>query len=155
MSENTIEEVIEDLDLGRRGFLKIFLAFASLSTLTGILAPIIGFLIPPASENTGAGGRVLMGTTKDIPVGQGKILPFGNKPIVITNTTQGVKAFSAICTHLGCVCIWDETKKIILCPCHDGHFNAVTGAVMSGPPPAPLPTLQVTVDGEDIYVEEA
>jgi len=94
----------------------------------------------------------LVGTLKDIPVGQGKVVPVADKPVIVVNTAQGVKAYSAICTHLGCIVEWDQARKFILCPCHDGRFNAISGAVISGPPPAPLPAVPVLVDGENIYV---
>ncbi|NHZ71473.1 MAG: Rieske 2Fe-2S domain-containing protein [Aquificales bacterium] len=139
----------------RRQILTYLLGFPIISTLVGVLTPIVGFLVPPATGNAGSNERVLVGTTKDIPIGQGKVVPVGNKPVIVTNTDQGVKAFSAICTHLGCICIWDENRKVILCPCHDGQFNPLTGAVLSGPPPAPLPPIPISVEGEDIYVGEA
>jgi cytochrome b6-f complex iron-sulfur subunit len=63
-----------------------------------------------------------------------------------------VSAFSAICPHLGCVVKWEASGRYIVCPCHDGRFNAQTGAVISGPPPGPLPKYNVTVDGDDVYV---
>lgn len=31
----------------------------------------------------------------------------------------------------------------VVCPCHMGTFDVTTGAVVSGPPPAPLKTWQV------------
>ena len=46
-------------------------------------------------------------------------------------------------------------RQFILCPCHDGRFNAVNGAVISGPPPAPLPGLALTVEEDVVYVSEA
>ena len=106
--------------LERRSFLKLLLGFSFVSTIASIVIPIVGYLLPPEKGSAGSGGKVLVATTTEIPVGEGKIIPLGSKPIVVTNTEQGVKAFSAICTHLGCVCIWDSGRKIILCPCHDG-----------------------------------
>jgi Rieske Fe-S protein len=36
-----------------------------------------------------------------------------------------------------------------ICPCHGSTYDAATGAVISGPAPAPLATFPVTVvDGE-------
>ena len=141
--------------LERRSFLKILFGFSIFSTLASVFVPIIGYLIPPPPGKTKGGGRILVGTVHDIPVGQGEVFPLGNKPVIVTNTTQGgVKAFSAICTHLGCICTWDQDRQIILCPCHDGLFNPVTGAVVGGPPPSPLEPVSVSVEGDDIYIGE-
>jgi len=138
--------------VSRRSVLRYLLGFTIISTLIGVLTPIIGYLMPPAAGSAGTKERVKVGTTKDIPVGHGKVVPRGNKPVIVINTEQGVKAFSAICTHLGCIVTWDEARQIILCPCHDGQFNPITGAVIAGPPPTPLPSVPVSVEGEEIYL---
>ena len=148
-------ELHEVAVFGRRRVLKFLLGFSVVSTLVGVLTPIIGYLIPPERGSAEGGGLVRVGTTKDIPIGHGKVVSVGNKPIIVTNTDHGVKAFSAICTHLGCIVTWDASRQIILCPCHDGQFNPVTGTVIAGPPPTPLPAVPVSVEGEDIYVGEA
>ena len=72
--------------------------------------------------------------------------------IVVNTAAGGVKAFSAICTHLGCVVDWNKGKNVIQSPCHDGRFNAVTGAVVSGPPPRALPAYELSVKDGKIYV---
>ncbi len=138
--------------IGRRRFLRLALGFSIVSTLAMVATPILGFLVPPKTQGTGAGGRILAGTTDDIPIGQGKVVAMGNSPVMVINSDQGVKAFSAICTHLGCIVGFDSTLGHIVCPCHDGHFNALTGAVLSGPPPAPLPPVTVAVEDKDIYL---
>jgi Rieske Fe-S protein len=138
--------------IGRRRFLEVLLGFSVVSTLAIVATPILGFLVPPKTQGAGAGGRQLAGTTDDLPIGQGTVVAMGNKPVIVVNTDQGVKAFSAICTHLGCIVMYDATLGHIVCPCHDGHFNAQTGQVLSGPPPAPLPPVTVAVEGTDIYL---
>ena len=96
-----------------------------------------------------------VGTTNDFPTGQGKVVPVNDKAVIVVNTAQGgTKAFSAICTHLGCIVEWDQNRQFIHCPCHDGRFNPINGAVISGPPPAPLPELALTVEENTVYVSE-
>jgi cytochrome b6-f complex iron-sulfur subunit len=141
--------------IGRRRFMNSLLGLWGVATLAGVLTPIIAYLVPPATGSGGGGGRVQVGTTQDIPIGQGKVVSLGNQPVIVTNTSNGVKAFSAICTHLGCISIWDPTRQTIVCPCHDGIFSPVTGEVIAGPPPAPLPAIPASVEGEDIYIGEA
>jgi cytochrome b6-f complex iron-sulfur subunit len=138
--------------LSRRRFLKSLLGFSIVSTLSMIVTPILGFLVPPRTSGAATGGKVLAGTIADIPVGQGKVVAMGSKPAIVINTAAGVKAYSAICTHLGCIVAWDPAANVIHCPCHDGRFSAATGAVLAGPPPAPLPEVDVEVDGDKIYL---
>ncbi len=137
----------------RRGFLQWALGFSVIATIGGIIVPIVGYIWPPVQSAGSGSGRVLAGSTKDLPAGQAKVIPVNDKPVIVVNTTAGgVKAFSAICTHLGCVVGWNESKQIIVCPCHDGRFNPTTGAVISGPPPSPLPSVKVAVENDQIYV---
>lgn len=64
---------------------------------------------------------------------------------------QGVVAYSAICTHLGCAVQGQlNAQGNIGCPCHGSVFNpASDAAVVAGPAPRPLPALpvQVAADG--------
>lgn len=138
--------------ISRRRFVQGLLGFSVVATIAGVVVPVIGYLWPPTRQSATGGGRVLVGSVKDLPVGQAKVLPVNDKPVIVVNTTAGgIKAFSAICTHLGCVVEWDQGKQIIHCPCHDGRFNPTTGAVISGPPPAPLPPVSVAVENDQIY----
>jgi cytochrome b6-f complex iron-sulfur subunit len=137
----------------RRQFIGYLLGFSVIATAVGVLTPIVGYLLPPQQASAGGGGKVQVGTTADFPSGQGKVVPVADKPVIVVNTAQaGLKAYSAICTHLGCIVGWDQTRQFILCPCHDGRFNPINGAVISGPPPAPLPELPVTVENDVVYV---
>jgi cytochrome b6-f complex iron-sulfur subunit len=145
----------QDVTLSRRRLITYLLGFSVAATLGGVLTPIIGYLWPPARATAGGSGRVEVGTTNDFPAGQGKVVPVNDKAVIVVNTAQGgIKAFSAICTHLGCIVEWDQNRQFILCPCHDGRFNPVNGAVISGPPPAPLGELALTVEGDAVYVSE-
>lgn len=147
-----IDAVQADRVVGRRRFIQMLLGFSVISTIAMIVTPIIGFLIPPKTEGPGAGGRVLAATTEDLPVGTGKVVAMGSSPVIVINTEGGVKAYSAVCTHLGCIVGYDSTIAHIVCPCHDGHFNPASGAVISGPPPQPLKPVGVAVEKDQIYL---
>lgn len=141
--------------MSRRRLITYLLGFSVVATFGGVLTPIVGYLWPPSRASGGRGERMQVGTTADFPASQGKVVPVNDKPVIIVNTARGgVKAFSAICTHLGCIVEWDQNRQFILCPCHDGRFNPLNGAVISGPPPAPLPELALTIEGDAIYVSE-
>lgn len=137
--------------VNRRGFLKTLLGLSFVITAGGVLTPVLGYIWPPKMASGSAGERVLVGTTEDLPVGKGKVVSYNNKPVIVLNTAEGVKAFSAICTHLRCIVHWHEEGGYILCPCHDGRFDT-NGRVISGPPPAPLPPVPAFVEGDKIYV---
>jgi Rieske Fe-S protein len=50
--------------------------------------------------------------------------------------------------------IWDDQRRQIACPCHAGFFD-VTGRVVSGPPPRPLPEHGVAVVNGEVMVRSA
>ena len=107
-----------------------------------------------AAEGSGATGGAasgtLLGSAADIPVGGGVV--FTAAQVVVTQPTKGVyKAFSAVCTHVGCLCnqVADGT---INCPCHGSKFKITNGAVVTGPASSPLPAKTVTVTGDKVYL---
>ncbi|WP_030545766.1 Rieske (2Fe-2S) protein [Streptomyces exfoliatus] len=97
----------------------------------------------PAPEGGGTLAR-----TGDIPVGGGKVL--ADKGLVITQPKAGeFLAFSSKCTHAGCA-VSSVKDGVIVCPCHQSHFDIADGSVKSGPAPAPLPPEPIQVVGEEI-----
>lgn len=72
----------------------------------------------------------------------------GSKIIIARPTSSTVAAFSAICTHQGCVVA--PAGQQLDCPCHGSVFNATTGAVVNGPASRPLPAVSVKLSGENI-----
>jgi len=81
-------------------------------------------------------------------------------PTDLAGVSDGVVAYSAICTHLGCTVRFSEEPMDmapfphIHCPCHSALFDPHRGArVMGGPAPRPLPQLPVRVnDNGEILV---
>ena len=143
----------ENFNPVRRTLLKALVAFSSVSTLGGVLVPIIGYLSPPTSQTGERGARVRVATVTEIQAAGGLVAPVNNKPVILTaNQGAQVSAFSAICPHLGCVVRWKSGADYIECPCHDARFNAQTGAVISGPSPSPLPLREVIVENDDVFV---
>ena len=95
----------------------------------------------------------MVGTLEDFPPGVGKVVAVNNDPVIVVNTRQGIRVFSAVCTHLGCVVLDKKPgAAYIACPCHDGWFNPLNGAVIDGVPPRPLPAYELTVNDGKIYV---
>jgi rieske iron-sulfur protein len=60
---------------------------------------------------------------------------------------EGIVAYSAICTHLGCsVVAQPNADGHIICPCHGSMFDPADGArVLRGPAGRPLPSLPIAL----------
>jgi Rieske Fe-S protein len=63
-------------------------------------------------------------------------------------------AYSGRCTHLSCAVYYSPKKEQLICPCHDGCFEARSGVPLAGPPQRPLPRVVVQEDGGMIYAIE-
>ncbi|MEU3693315.1 Rieske (2Fe-2S) protein [Streptomyces narbonensis] len=86
--------------------------------------------------------------TGDIPVGGGKVI--AGQGLVITQPKAGeFKAFSSKCTHAGCA-VSGVKDGVIVCPCHQSHFDMSDGSVKSGPATSPLPPTPIQVVGDEI-----
>jgi len=63
-------------------------------------------------------------------------------------------AYSAVCTHLGCIVSYRSEEEVLFCPCHAGRFDPTDGKAISGPPKKPLPKVRLRIDENgDIYAE--
>ena len=85
--------------------------------------------------------------TTDVPVGSGVVVG----EVVVTQPAAGdFKAFSAVCTHTGCL-INEVADGTINCPCHGSKFS-LDGAVVNGPASRPLNAEVITVRGDSILL---
>jgi Rieske Fe-S protein len=88
--------------------------------------------------------------TSEVPVGGGSVNQ--DAKVVVTQPAAGqYKAFTAVCTHQGCI-VSDVKNGVITCPCHGSQYSAADGSVKTGPAPSPLAPKQVSVAGDTITV---
>lgn len=68
--------------------------------------------------------------------------------------SAGVLAFSAICTHQGCVVSsYLAPEHSLMCPCHFSKFDVQdAGRVVGGPAPRSLPTLPLRLEGNQLLI---
>ena len=65
--------------------------------------------------------------------------------VALARVDGAVYAFQDECTHQACsLSLGDVEGHHVVCPCHLGTFDVVSGDVVSGPPKAALRTWAVT-----------
>lgn len=63
----------------------------------------------------------------------------------------GIVAYSARCQHMGCDVQFVEEGGYLLCPCHQSKYDpAREGNVSQGVAQAPLPRIELEIEGEEI-----
>jgi cytochrome b6-f complex iron-sulfur subunit len=131
----------------RRRFLDVLLTVGFVSTAAAMAYPVSQYLIPPPSgepETT----SVVAAKADALAPNSGIIFKFGTRPGIVIRTPDGdLRAFSAICTHLGCTVQYKADTSQIWCACHNGFYD-LNGNVVSGPPPRPLERFTVNLRGE-------
>ena len=133
----------------RRTFLGILLGGVGLVISAAAAWPVWRFLAPSSGEGNLAKVAI---QRAEVPLEQAHFFSFHGKPAVVLQAAPGqFAAFSAVCTHLGCVIKWVPEEQEFLCPCHAGRFS-VEGKVLGGPPPEPLEELPVALDGDQVLV---
>jgi nitrite reductase/ring-hydroxylating ferredoxin subunit len=139
----------EDAYVLRRQFTK-FLVLTSFGMLAGNawiwLRSLAARGAPPAPE-------VVVAHAAEVPVGGVKLFsyPGPTDPCILVHVDRGhFVAYSQKCTHLSCAVYYAADARRLECPCHEGHFSVETGRVLQGPPPRPLPRIELRRDGERI-----
>ena len=82
---------------------------------------------------------------------RGQLVSYPKRAYLVKDEKDALSAIDPTCTHLGCICYWDESIHMFLCPCHGGAFDKA-GNVTLGPPPAPLARLHVKIEGKELYL---
>jgi Rieske Fe-S protein len=146
---------------GRRTFLDWLLSRTLVTWIAGtslgglvvaVLYPVARYVVPPESAESAASSVTLPFPPDELAPNSARIFKFGNQPGIIVRTPTGeLRAFSAACTHLGCIVQLREDLGHIWCACHNGHFD-LNGINIAGPPPRPLEAYVVNVRGDQIVV---
>lgn len=133
----------------RRTFLGMILGAVGAGLAALFIWPLFRFLAP---RNKGDAVAQVRLPRDQAPVGGAHFFSFQGRPAVLLQPEAGeFVALSAVCTHLGCIIKWVDDSQEFLCPCHAGRFST-SGQVLGGPPPEPLTTYAVTVEGDDILI---
>jgi cytochrome b6-f complex iron-sulfur subunit len=133
----------------RRGFLDWLIGLGGAISGAALAIPGLAYLWPAAKGGTAE--RVEVPGAADLAPGTSASVQVGSKAVILVRSRSGYRAFSAVCSHLGCLVKWDSAGKVFRCPCHAAVFDA-DGKVVSGPPPAPLVEYAVKEIEDRVYV---
>jgi 3-phenylpropionate/trans-cinnamate dioxygenase ferredoxin subunit len=100
-----------------------------------------------------SGGFVTVARVGEIPAGGMKIVRVDDQNVGVFHVDGGYYAIEDVCTHDGGPLAEGHVDgDIIECPRHGARFSIKTGAVLSLPATAPVPTYAVRVVGDEIQV---
>lgn len=131
-----------DSGQSRRDFIKRFSVWAAVSA--GVLASIslLRQFVPRLSRHQ---KRFKIGRKNNYPVNTFTYLT--DRQLFVYRDHEGIRAVSAVCTHLGCII--EKSDEGFQCPCHGSCYNE-DGEVLSGAASKDLPwfELEKDVDGQ-------
>lgn len=157
-------------DKKRRGLLRVMfgsamgLGLTALGAATGLWAAAAArFMMPNVTAEPPQ--RFKVGFPGDYP--QGRVETKYQQRFgvwVVHGVYRGkrqIYALRTVCTHLGCITLWQENEQKFKCPCHGSGFYK-DGVNFEGPAPRPLPRYairiaddgQLEVDRGKIFQEE-
>ncbi|MCB2180024.1 Rieske (2Fe-2S) protein [bacterium] len=139
-------------DITRKDFLKLTQNIFTFIGLGVVITPIVAYFYPSELEEMPT-EPVIVGKLDELPPGKSTTIQFGRYPAIVIHTEDGIKAYSAVCTHFACITKWNEGLGQIVCPCHEGYFDPLDGRVLAGPPPSPLEALDVLITEDTIYIQ--
>jgi len=137
--------------MDRRNALKNLFTFIPLgAAFAGITAMGLRFITPVKREIQ---RRIFTVNLQELPVNASRKFKDlrGKDLMVVRIGEREVKAISTVCSHLGCTVYWQKDKKEFFCPCHNGRFDK-DGNVLAGPPPTPLDSYEVELEGENVFI---
>lgn len=126
----------------RRDFIKRLSVW--IASIAGILASasLLRQFVPRHSRQQ---KRFKIGRKNNFPVNTFTYL--ADRQLFVYRDHEGIRAISAVCTHLGCII--ERSDQGFQCPCHGSCYNE-DGRVLSGAATSDLPwySLQKDVDGQ-------
>ena len=97
---------------------------------------------------------VKVAKTSELPPGTRKLIDFEEVTVAVFNINGQYYCIEDVCTHDGGPVAEGELDDFsIECPRHGALFDVRDGSVLSMPAVVPVPTYEVKVEGDDIFVE--
>jgi cytochrome b6-f complex iron-sulfur subunit len=152
------------IDQKRRGVLvAIFssamgLGFAALAAVTGLwTAATARFMMP--NVVTEPPSKFKVGFPGDYPPGYVETKYKQRYGVWVVHGEyrgkQQIYALRTVCTHLGCITVWQESEQKFKCPCHGSGFYK-DGVNFEGPAPRPLERYAIrTADDGQLEIDRS
>ena len=135
----------------RRRIVEYLLGGGLLASFGSFIYPVLRYLVPPPVAELG-GDQVVAGKADELKPNSAKIFRFGSRPGLLVHTAEGeYRAMSAVCTHLNCTVQYRSDVREVWCACHNGFYD-LNGRNVAGPPPRPLESYAVHVNGDEVVV---
>lgn len=128
----------------RRHFLSLAgwgLFFAAIGGYLSQLFGYKGFFYPKVIFEPSP--RFTVGDPKSFP--ENSVTKLKSRRVFIVRDGNSFKAFSVVCTHLGCAVEFSKEKNIFECPCHGSKYDR-NGVNFAGPAPRPLDHYEMVLD---------
>ncbi len=132
---------------------RTFLAVSGAATAAATLAACT----PTPEQESFSGGLLTQAIAlEDLPPGDSIQLAVGaNQVLIYRENDDTVHAYSAVCTHQGCVVGVndDDPSAPFICPCHASNFDKTTGDAVAGPAQRPLTRHTTAIENGWILVK--
>lgn len=140
----------------RRDFVSKLLGAWSVVVTAPIAKGILDFVTPLKEADTSK-ESIRVAAIDELALNTAKIFKVNKEPVIVVHTDKGqFKAFSARCTHLGCVVKYntEEGSPHFSCNCHGSQFD-INGKNIDGPAPRPLTPYKVMLKDSSIVIAKA
>lgn len=90
----------------------------------------------------------------EVPIGSAVMFDYPDEHdacLLLRLDADTLVAFSQKCTHLSCAVVPRFDQGVLHCPCHEGYFDLATGRNLAGPPPRPLPRIELEIVGDEVF----
>jgi menaquinol-cytochrome c reductase iron-sulfur subunit len=153
----------QERNLSRRKFLEILTWLIAAVIGVALSIPIIGYFLDPIFRRTALVWSEV-GSVEQINDNEPTRLSFMSslqegyfstsikRSVWVVKFGQELRVYSPICPHLGCDYSWSDLDKKFECPCHGSVFS-IEGAVLGGPAPRPLDTLNYKIENNILFVQ--
>lgn len=141
--------MFEHLPRERRRVLKGLIVGGVAMFVTPFAYAVDKYLSFTGSALNGASGSL---TRRELEETNSKVLEISGEPVIVVQEPEGVRAFTATCTHMGCVVRYRPDHSDFYCRCHQGRFDSNGINVPGTKPPSPLTELVVRSKGDDVTV---